>query len=55
MSPRGGEYVILKFNKACNGIKTTKIGQSGLTNRTLRFCQRVKHKIYSINFQTIYN
>jgi hypothetical protein len=35
----GGEYVILKFNKTHSGIRIIKIGQSGLANQTLWFCQ----------------
>jgi hypothetical protein len=56
MSPRGGrgEQVILKFNKTHIGIRTIKTGQSDLVNRTFRFCQRVKHKTYSIYFQALY-
>jgi hypothetical protein len=39
MSPiGGGEYAILKFNKAYSGIRTVKTGQSSLANWTLRFC-----------------
>jgi hypothetical protein len=26
MSPRGGEYMILKFNKTCSGIRIAKTG-----------------------------
>jgi hypothetical protein len=41
--------VILKFRKTHNEIRTAKNGQSSLTNRTLQFCQGVKHKTYLIN------
>jgi hypothetical protein len=40
-------------NKARSGIRTVKIGQSDLINRTLRFCQRDLHKTYSINFHAL--
>jgi hypothetical protein len=46
--------VIMKFNKTHSGIRAAKIGQYGLANQTLQFCQGVKHKTYSINFQALY-
>jgi hypothetical protein len=46
--------MILKFNKTRGEIRTVKIEQSDLANRTLRFCLRVKYRTYSIYFQILY-
>jgi hypothetical protein len=53
LSPRGGEYEILKFNKTHSGIRTAKIKRSGLTNWTLQFCQRFAQNLFNILSDTI--